>query len=330
VLIQPVDRKTFEERTFPRAYDVIVYTENNHYYAKDRRGNLICVDSSTACIQEAIDYLTNGGKIFIKSGVYYINNTININKSGVMIEGEQLGYGDIPGTKLVLNGNFHMMYISALPYFTYIRNIWLYGNDVAKSAIYINGANDVTIEHCFIHRFEFAYIHVVGFMHILRIIDNWIESGAGQGIWLGGTSTVETVYIHNNYFYNVLNAVVLSQYPLNMFSVVIANNIIRATRQHAILIQKGNLVIVEGNAILDAGSASPNTYDGIRLENVNGVVVNGNSIINYQTSNMKYAIEEVGTADYNVITNNVVKSASSPAIVKLGANTISSNNITLP
>jgi hypothetical protein len=59
VLIQPVDRKTFEERTFPHAYDAVVYREDGHYYAKDRRGNLICVDSETACLQEAVDAVNN-------------------------------------------------------------------------------------------------------------------------------------------------------------------------------------------------------------------------------------------------------------------------------
>jgi len=59
VLIQPVGRKEFEQRTFPREYSVIIYWENNHYYAKDRKGNLICVDSPTACLQEAVDYVNN-------------------------------------------------------------------------------------------------------------------------------------------------------------------------------------------------------------------------------------------------------------------------------
>jgi len=54
VLIQPVGRKEFEQRTFPHEYDVLVYQEGGHVYAKDRNGNVICVDSPTACIQEAV------------------------------------------------------------------------------------------------------------------------------------------------------------------------------------------------------------------------------------------------------------------------------------
>jgi len=59
VLIQPVNRKEFEERTFPRVYDVLIYKKADHVYAKDRNGNVICVDSPTACLQEAVDYLNN-------------------------------------------------------------------------------------------------------------------------------------------------------------------------------------------------------------------------------------------------------------------------------
>jgi hypothetical protein len=77
----------------PHQYDVIIYTENNHYYAKDRMGNLVCVDSQTACIQESIDYLARfgGNKIYIKSGIYDLNNNpVNINNlSNIIIDGDK-------------------------------------------------------------------------------------------------------------------------------------------------------------------------------------------------------------------------------------------------
>jgi hypothetical protein len=311
----------------------IVFTDGVKYYAKNGNTGMIeySGDDAGAVINYAINNLpASGGRIFIRTGTYSVKTQIVINKYAVMLEGEQLGYGSVPGAKLVLNGDFHMISIAYSAFFAYIRNLWLYGNDRSRSAIYISSANDVTIEHCFIHRFATAFIQVAGFLHVLRVVDNWIETGAGQGVWLGGTSTVETVFIHNNYFYDTLNAVVITNYPSDIFSVVISNNIIRMTKQHAIVVQKGALVIIEGNAILDVGYASPNTYDGIRLENVTGVVVNGNTIINYKTSNMKYAVEETGSADYNLIVNNIVKSATSPAIVKIGTNSVSENNIVLP
>ena len=86
------DRIAARHYATPHPYDVIVYTEGGHYYAKDSRGNLICMDSPTACIQEAVNYVYNnngGGVVFIKSGVYTILNPININyNAAIALVGE--------------------------------------------------------------------------------------------------------------------------------------------------------------------------------------------------------------------------------------------------
>jgi len=97
VLIRPVDRKEFEGRTFPHTYDVLVYQEGGHVYAKDRNGNVICVDSPTACIQEAVDSLSDGGLIKLGKGTFRIQSPISINKNGTYIEGEG------PGVTTLLN-----------------------------------------------------------------------------------------------------------------------------------------------------------------------------------------------------------------------------------
>jgi len=75
----------------PQQYDVIVYTENNHYYAKDERGNTICIDSPTACLQESVNYLRQfgGGSILVKKGMYYPTRIVYIpNGINLLIEGE--------------------------------------------------------------------------------------------------------------------------------------------------------------------------------------------------------------------------------------------------
>jgi len=91
VLIQTVDRKEFVERVFPREYSVMVYTENNNYYAKNQDGVTICSNSPTACLQEAVNYLAQfgGGRIFVKRGTYYPSNMIGIPYGiNIIIEGE--------------------------------------------------------------------------------------------------------------------------------------------------------------------------------------------------------------------------------------------------
>jgi hypothetical protein len=91
VLIQPVDRKTFEQRVLPHEYSVLVYTDGIHYYAKNQDGSIICTDSQTACIQESVNYLASfgGGRVFIKRGIYYPQQTIYIPHGiNIIIEGE--------------------------------------------------------------------------------------------------------------------------------------------------------------------------------------------------------------------------------------------------
>jgi hypothetical protein len=71
------------------AYDVLVRQEGNNYVAYDRNGNIICINSNTACIQEAV----NKGNTIIASGIYVINSSILL-PSGIKIIG--LGAKIIP------------------------------------------------------------------------------------------------------------------------------------------------------------------------------------------------------------------------------------------
>jgi hypothetical protein len=91
VLIELVDKKTFERRTFPHEYSVLIYTDGIRYYAKNQDGSIICTNSQTACIQESVNYLApfGGGRILIKRGTYY-PQTITYIPYGIdiIIEGE--------------------------------------------------------------------------------------------------------------------------------------------------------------------------------------------------------------------------------------------------
>jgi len=85
------DRIIARHYATPHQYDVMVYTENNHYYAKDLRGNLICVDSPTACLQESVNYVARfgGGRILVRRGTYYPTNRVVIPDGiNLLIEGE--------------------------------------------------------------------------------------------------------------------------------------------------------------------------------------------------------------------------------------------------
>ena len=62
----------------PDPYDAMVFTESGangqHYYAMDSVGHVFCIDSPTACIQEAVNYVLSkptGGRVYIRAGDYY-------------------------------------------------------------------------------------------------------------------------------------------------------------------------------------------------------------------------------------------------------------------
>jgi len=90
VLIQPVNRKEFEERTFPYTYSYIVYKKGDVYYAKNDAGLIEFSDvDATNVIQYSIDQVNalGGGKVVIKRGKYPITNIITV-KDNVVVEGE--------------------------------------------------------------------------------------------------------------------------------------------------------------------------------------------------------------------------------------------------
>jgi len=65
-------------------YDAVVYAEDGHYFAEDADGHIFCQDSPTACIQEAINYITNNktsGVVFIRSGTYTVSAEAIITES---------------------------------------------------------------------------------------------------------------------------------------------------------------------------------------------------------------------------------------------------------
>jgi len=81
------------DRVFPHAYNVMVYKDGNSVYAKDENGSIICRDSSTACIKEAVQYVKNkaayfgeGGVVKIAKGTYSISEPISFPYGSLFIK----------------------------------------------------------------------------------------------------------------------------------------------------------------------------------------------------------------------------------------------------
>ena len=167
-------RKIPTEPSIPREYSVTVYKDNN-YYAKDENGNIICINSPTACIQEAVDSLSGkgGGTVILKSGLYKLSRGITL-KEKVSLIGE-----GIHSTRLVPNDNFTGDYMIT---FTRESNIWdyawwrrimdifIHGMDRVKHGIY--APDDLRMGALIIER-----------VTIKDMVETGIYQGKGNGVW---------------------------------------------------------------------------------------------------------------------------------------------------
>jgi len=201
-------------------YDVVVYTEDGHYFAEDADGHVFCQDSPTACLQEAVNYVAQfgGGRIFIRRGTYTISGPGSYLPTGepvivtipdgvkLIIEGEgsstvinhPLGYHlfvhDVPPnivsgtwTSELVFRNFKIDRSQATTYrwmisVNYARKYIVDGIDYVGnlSGTQPNFTGDTVIQ---------------GYNNIYAEVKNCRLHGAGYGVWVFAYNT----HIHDNY-----------------------------------------------------------------------------------------------------------------------------------
>ena len=228
----------------PNAYDAMVFTETGangvHYYAMDSVGNLICIDSPTACIQEAINYVLSkptGGKVYIRAGDYYLapfsggplgcpDGYICVNipyNAALIIEGD----GDATRIHLPQNNRyssgwlFYWAWNGTSPYTrkSVIRNI-AFVNDVnnghAAMDILNAFASNNTSSGLVIDNVSVYDIQGVPFdsflFYILQLYDVTISRLRFFSINPGASGTTETLYFSNVAIAKVVDSFFFSRY----------------------------------------------------------------------------------------------------------------------
>jgi len=141
VKVDVVTRKN----VIPHPYDVLVYERDGNYYARDREGKIICENSQTSCIKEAIYYVRSkavnfgeGGIVKIGKGSYRINEPITFPYGSlfITIKGSK-------GTVLVPHGNISVFNFrvdqdgEAIRYVD-IENLYVAGDVNNKTATVFN------------------------------------------------------------------------------------------------------------------------------------------------------------------------------------------------
>jgi parallel beta-helix repeat protein len=263
-------------------------------------------------IQKAIDALPNGGKIFIKSGVYEIANPI-MPKSNIVIEGE--GAGTI--LKIVDKGQTYKMAIRSAGYWVEnfcLRNIVIDGNKFALSfdgvvdhyaGVYFETLRFSTIENVEIKNVLTGFALKIANRDSLnnKIINNYIHDCGTDSLNCDGMYVSGDAIIKGNIIENCLDVAILNFWHYN--GAVIAENIIKRPRFWGIEIGDGGKnVVIYGN-VIDGDNYARH---GIRVQRwpnqPSKLVIVGNYIKNVERGMW------IEWCDFTTIEGNVIENVS--------------------
>jgi len=348
VLIRPVDRKEFEQRTFPHAYDILIYQEAGHIYTKDARGNIICMDSSTSCLQDAVNYITQlgGGIIYIKSGTYNISNTIRIQGKNIKIYGDavltapsnvtviNIDYGEnIHIEDIAISGGQHGIVI------TNSQKILVKGVKVSGSSlygIYVYDSSLVDLTENYVENTQQCGIAIESYSYDIygihvrnnKIISAGVSKQAcSSGIHIENNKTISDVDVSGNY---VANAGLAGISVMKVQHISICNNVVVDSGTDGIVIVATLYSEIMSNIVVGSGKNNVAGYqNGVRIDDP-GVSPPSqyNSVThNILINNIGHAIVERGSANFNMIINNMTIGNGTPQIIKAGANTVVINTI---
>jgi len=311
----------------PYPYNVIVYTEGGHYYAKDEGGNLICVDSPTACIQEAALSAKGGGRVLIKRGVYTVSQTIDLGSGdlNLTIEGEDMWSttvapaSDIPVFKAVAGSANYVKNLS-------LRQLRIFGNGAGTGLVLgasqqnvLQFAALIEVEKVFFDSLKQSiYANNLWISRLVDVISNGGVSGGPPAIQLdqNGADTSHDVYIVR--LYSEGNGSRPLSLPPHSYDIVVRDSYIDARVDYLIYMDPSSHDnAVFGSYLVDATSyaiyASPTSrIEGNSILNsANGIystgaIVRGNAL----ASISGYGIYLVNPSTYlNIVEGNAVQGA---------------------
>ena len=278
MLIRPVDRKEFEERTFPHEYDVLIYTDGNHYYAKDEYGNIICVDSPTKCLQEGINY---GRHIYIK-GIFDLTNPINITSGKVIyIDGyissirivDYAAYIEIIGRG---KGDYHIgnLYIDGGAAMLTFRNLFINNTIIRFGGL-------ILFDSC-----KLNYVNIQGYdfnkkAFWVTFLKPWIQNPNGNGVDIRYADHI--LFISSSISYNngIGVNIALSS------NIKFINSILEANRT--------GIAITNADAVLEETLVYANSNYGIYIGDLATVIIKDHSDVRATSTGIDILIDFPGS-----------------------------------
>jgi parallel beta-helix repeat protein len=316
---------------------------------------------ATNVIQYAIDALTNGGRIFIRRGVYNISNTIVLRNPAVVLEGESFIDAQVatqrPGTVLVLMDNVNKDMIEVTAEKCVISNMKLYGNKYRNTngrIIYEHAgtSSDLKLEKLYVIAapqqgvwLEGNYITAIDVATEISGDWGWVIKGNisrlfGIASWgdakgvliLGVGNIISSSLIYGDSQSTIGLALGDESFVAEPQRNIVVGNIISDVGQEGIRLVGAHENIISSNVIVDAGKSADNTYDAIIIKkrvfgSYRNIII-GNRIYSGRTNLPRYGINIADAdSDYNMIIGNMITDVRTGAINSLAPNTLIRNNI---
>jgi len=262
----------------PNPYDVIVYTENNHYYAKDAYGNVICVDSQTGCLQEGINY---GKHIYVK-GIFNLANPINITSGKVIyIDGyissvkitDYAAYIEIIGRG---KGDYHIgnLYIDGGAAMHTFRNLFI--NNTT-----IRFAGQILFDSC-----RLTYVNLQGYdsghtAFWITFLKSWIQNPNDNGIDMKYAEHI--LFINSVISYNKR----IGANIVNSRNIKFINSILEANQT--------GIAVTVSDVVLEETLAYANRDYGIYMGDLSTVIIRDHSDIRASSTGIDILIDFPGS-----------------------------------
>lgn len=307
--------------------DVIVYRDGEYAIAIDGKTKRVIARSSEhdTVIQEAIDYLENGGKIYISQGTYNIKNTITL-KNNIILEGA--GKSTILQNSVERPNYLNPMISANDNENIIIRDIYFDGNlrnlgttgGYYEGAIILAGVKYALIMNCEFYDWYSNPIDIINTdtnnPYMISVVNNIIHYHNGDaGI---RTKYTNLCIIAENKIENG-NGIYLNEYSYNN---VVINNVINTNHggtnidggdygDVGISLYNANDNIIIGNVIYNAKiDTSGNGGIGILLNASNNNIITGNKIINCEASAISIINSSVNYIALNYLRDNCLQSTA--------------------
>lgn len=346
--------------------DCIIWQDTGLYYAQLPNSTVLHNASANILITLLLNYLlqSGGGTLYIKSGIYLINDWIypqgfgSLHNANISINGEGgatiRAMLDFPRDRMMLFLRWRGLIVQGLKFESVNVNV---------RAIHVGGCEDVIIQNNIFNNTcpsanDWALlIGLYGYSKNIIVLNNIFKGRYTGGIgWCDGVS----VCIQNNIIETDYFGIDLEKSGDSLKRIIVLGNIISnatpggqpigieiATGQNLVNNSPGeNMVIIADNILRNAGlmiyrTSNVDVHDntiynatearsgGIKLEGAKYCHIHDNTIVRslfgIQEINYIFSVP-IDYSDYNVFENNIIHNCTTP-ISKVGAHDIIRMNV---